>query len=142
MTRPPARAIRIVLGALNDNQRSLVEACLERANRIGEAGGVKVFEIVTVEGRGIRILEQAANADVVLLGLEHELLPGEASHIVASYPNVKVIGLDDRAHVRTVLGAVNEPLSTDLPTVIRWITRRSASRTQLPSRPVEHRGPQ
>src|SRR6185436_11753636 len=83
------------------------------------------FEFVSVPGRGMQILEQAADADVVLFGLEEEVLPGEASHIVSAYPDVKVIGVDGDGLVRVVHGAVSEPLSRDLPTVIRWITRRS-----------------
>ena len=101
-----------------------------------------MFEFVTVPGRGIQILEQAAKADVVLFGLEDELLPGEASHIVATYPDVKVIGVDHRGHVRTVLGAVNEPLSNDLPTVIRWITRRATAGMNSTPRPAAHPGPE
>ena len=127
-------AIRIVLAALSDHQRSLVEATLQRANIVsGGASMGLVFEFATVVGRGIQILERAADADVVLFGLEDEVLPGEASHIMAAYPDVKIIGVDHLGHARVVLGAVTEPLSEDLPTVIRWITRPSDGRSELQS---------
>jgi hypothetical protein len=32
--------------------------------------------------------------------------------------------VDKDANVRVVLGSVREPLSRDLPSVIRWITQR------------------
>lgn len=134
MSHHTADAIRIVLAALSDHQRSLVEASLKQANTLGGAESVNVFEFVSVPGRGIQILEQASEADVVLFGLEEEVLPGEASHIVATYPDVKVIGVDEDACVRVVHGAVSEPLSRDLPTVIRWITRRSEDGSAVHSR--------
>lgn len=134
--REPADAIQIVLAALSDEQRSRVEAALNQANT--QAGAESVtFEFISISGRGIQILEQAAEADVVLFGLEEEVLPGEASHIVAAYPGVKVIGVDADGLVRVVHGAVSEPLSRDLPTVIRWITRRSEPRNASQSRTHE-----
>ena len=118
--------IRIVLAALTDVERSLVEASLERANTMEQAGNRNaVFEFAAVPGRGIQILEQSAGADVVLFGLEEQALPGEASHLMAAYPGMKIIGVDRDGCARVVLGALSEPLSRDLPTVIRWITRRS-----------------
>lgn len=121
----PREAISVVLAALTDTQRSRVEASLRQANSASQfAGRPAILEYSCVQDRGIHIIEQAADADVVLFQLEDELLPGEASHIVATYPDIKIIGLDDGGHVRIVLGAVTEPLSNDLPTVIRWITRR------------------
>jgi hypothetical protein len=132
--RKSAEAIRIVLAGLGDRQRSLVQESLEQANVVNGAESRDLrFEFDTVLGRGIQILERAAQADVVVFGAE-EGLPGEASHLLAEYPDVKVIVVDDDAHVRVVLGAVTEPLSRDLPTVIRWITRRNEDRAPNHSR--------
>jgi hypothetical protein len=123
--RSCADVIRIVLAAVSDQQRSLVEACLEQANSAaGMDAGQPVFLFASLEGRGLTIIQRAADADVVLLGLQDEVLPGEASHLLAAYPTVKIIGVDGRGLARVVLGAIQEPLSRDLPTVIRWITRR------------------
>lgn len=133
MSRKSADAIRIVLADLGERQQRLVQESLEQANEDDAEGRDLRFEFERISGRGIQILERAAQADVVLFGSD-EGFPGEASHLVAEYPDVKVIVVDDHAHVRVVLGAVSEPLSRDLPTVIRWITRRNADRIPSHSR--------
>lgn len=120
----PADRIRVVLAALNDRQRSLIESQLEQANVVNRLVGANEFNLDAASGRGLAVLAKAAMADVVLFGLEDEELPGEASHVLAAYPNVKVVGIDDEGHARIVLGALLEPLNRDLPTVIRWITGR------------------
>ena len=123
--RPVDDDIRVVLARLTARQRGLVERSLERANTPACASSTTpMFAFTSVEGKGMPILQEAAHADVVVLGLEDDVLPGEASHIIANYPRVKVIGVDHDAHARVVLGTVTEPLSSDLPTVIWWITQR------------------
>lgn len=127
--------IRVLLAALTDEQRTLIEACLERANQLSPAASNRLaFRCSHVAGRGIHVIERATAADVVLFGLEDDVLPGEASHIVATCPEVKIIGVDERAQPRVILGALSEPLSEDLPTVIRWITRRSEDRSESQAR--------
>ena len=130
-----AYPIRVLLAAVSDQQRSLVEASLERANVGGRhVGTCVVFELEAVDGRGMEVLKKASAADVVLFGLDEEELPGEASHVLAAYPAVRIVGVDGEGHARIVLGAVLEPLSRDLPTVIRWITRRCDDAGELPPR--------
>jgi hypothetical protein len=116
--------IRIVVATLTERQETLIGASLERASHLSADNDV-AFACTSVKGRGLRIIEAAAEADVVLFGLKEEVLPGEASHILAAYPRVKIIGVDDCGYARVVLGTVDEPMSRDLPTVIRWITRTS-----------------
>ena len=118
-----AEPIRVLLAALGDRQRGLVEAAFRRATP-GRRGDTRHgFELETVDGRGLEVLRRAAGADVVLFALEYEELPGEASHVFAEYPGVKIVGVDQDGRARLVLGAVLEPLSSDLPTVVRWIAR-------------------
>jgi hypothetical protein len=121
----PFGAILIVLAALDDRPRSLVENVLTQANSVHQAqGGGILFEVESISGRGIEILRRAEHADVVVFDLKDGDLPGEASYIGTSCPGVKIIGVDKDANVRVVLGSVREPLSRDLPSVIRWITQR------------------
>jgi hypothetical protein len=121
----PFGAIRILLAALGDGPHSLVEKTLTEANSVHQAQGTGIlFEVESVSGRGIEILRRAEHADVVVFNLKDGDLPGEASYIGTSCPSVKIIGVDDNANVGVVLGSVREPLSRDLPSVIRWITRR------------------
>jgi hypothetical protein len=104
----------------------LVVTSLERVEPTN-GGSRPVFEVVDVAERGIRILEEAADADVVLFAVEDDALPGEASHVLAAYPDVKVIGLDPLARVRLMLGSVTKPLGHDLSTVIRWVVESGAA---------------
>jgi hypothetical protein len=120
-----------VLAALTERQRSLVESSLGHANVVNRA---IEFDLEAVDGRGLEVLERAALADVVLFGLEDEELPGEASHVLAAYPAVKIVGVDAEGRARVVVGAVLEPLSRDLPTVIRWITQRSNGAVEFRAR--------
>ena len=115
MPTATAQPIRVLLAALHDRQRRLVEASFRRA-RHG-------FELESVDGRGFEVLRRVAAADVVLFGLEEEELPGEASHVLAEYPGVKIVGVDEDGRARLVLGAVLGPLGRDLPTVVRCIVR-------------------
>ena len=116
--------IRVLLAAVSDGQRDRITESLERANGARRLGARTTFELEVIVGRGMEVLRQAAAADVVLFGLDDAELPGEASHVLAAFPAVKIVGVDDDGRARIVVGAVLGSLSRDLPTVIRWITRR------------------
>ena len=118
--------IRVLLAGMRDRQRRLVERSLRRANFGGrDAGAAPAFALQAAEGRGLAVVQQACAADVVLFGLDDEELPGEASHVLAEHPRVKVVGVDQDGRARVVLGGVAGTLGRDLPAVIRWITRRA-----------------
>jgi hypothetical protein len=132
--RTQSHTVRVVLAALSELQRRMVETSLAAAGTAtGRAPRTEEFHLSSVEGRGISILREARNADVVLFALEEEVLPGEASHVLASYPDVRIIGLDEAGRARVVVGAVTGPLSEDLVTVIRWITRRNVDEARSDS---------
>lgn len=118
-----ADRIRVVLAAMTPRQLRIVATALEQANGRNKRLGQVEFEIEYVSGRGLEILRRSAGADAVIFGLEDEELPGEASHVLAAYPGVKLVGVDANGWARVVVGAVLEPLSYDLPTVILWLTR-------------------
>ena len=127
MPTEPHEPIRVLLAGMRDHQRALVETSLLRAGPSPagrDAAPAPLFDLEAIDGRGIAVLQRACAADVVLFGLDDEELPGEASHVLAEHPGVRIVGVDRDGHARIVLGGVQEPLSEDLPTVIRWITRR------------------
>jgi hypothetical protein len=131
-----ASGIRILLARMADRPRSLVERTLEHANASQRTDNASLmFQVETVAGRGFEILQRVEHADVVLFGLTDGDLPGEASYIERMYPDVKIIGLDDDINVRILRCTAREPLSRDLPSVIRWIAR-GRDTTALPRSPV------
>ncbi len=134
----PPPPIRILLAALDPRARALVEGSLAQAVLGAEwEPDQPGFRWRWTAARGIPLLEAAAGADVVVLGLEEEQLPGEASHLLATYPALKIIGLDQEARPRMILGAVAGALVRDLPTVIRWITQRLRREAARPT-PARH----
>ena len=126
MTIAHGGVIKVLLAVLPERPRDIIAAVLMEENDVvsGTTDGNPSFECIDVAGRGMRIVEHTVGADVVVFGLTDGVLPGEASHLVALFPDVKIVGVDDKAHARMILGAVDEPFSSDLPTVLRWITRR------------------
>jgi len=124
-----AGKVRITVAALTERQHRLVTSLLDRANAEAREARTSVpFEYTAVWSRGLAVLEAAADADVVILGLEDEGLPGEASHLTAAFPDISIIGVDHLARARVIRGAVGGRFSSDLPTVIRWVARGEASR--------------
>ena len=138
MTTAHGGVIKVLLAVLPERPRNIVGAVLMEENDAvpGTTQGKPSFECIDVAGRGMRIVEHTIGADVVVFGLTDGVLPGEASHLVALFPDVKIVGVDHQGHGRMILGAVDEPLSSDLPTVLRWITRRDGGQrsTDRPAR--------
>lgn len=116
------RSITIKLAAMNRTQRNKVQLSLNR--RVTTSDVWSPFEIQIIESRGMKMVKEAEGADVVVMGLEDGELPGEADHLLSAYPSLKVIGVDKWGRACIVRGAADESLSSDLATVVWWVTRR------------------
>ena len=122
-------SIKVVFAVVEDNQGSSIRHALEQLETASKVG--PVFEAVIIEGRGVEILKGAAGADVVVMVLEDDQLPGESDLLISEYPKIRVVGVNHQGRVCVVLGAVDEPLSSDLPTVIRWLAKNDNGMIRL-----------